>query len=67
MIKFDTEISHFLSSKSFKQFFFEKKFFQLICADSIFKAEIFQNKWVSRYLTVDNFTIRKSFSSQEIY
>ena len=49
-----------------KKFFFRKKSVHLICADSIFKTlcgNFFLHKWVSRYLTFDDFTVPKNFSS----
>ena len=43
--------------------FFEKKIFQLISADMIFKTmcAFFFNKWVSRYLSFDGFNVPKKW------
>ena len=41
-----------------KKFFLKKNFFQLICADMIFKTcGIFLNKWFSRYLSLGDFKV----------
>ena len=59
------------SSKSLTKRFFEKKqFFQLICADMIFKTVcgiFFLNKWVLRYLSFGDFKVSKNGSSQQNY
>ena len=50
-----------------KIFFREKNFFQLICADIIFKTVcgiFFLNKWVSSYLSFGVFKVPKNGSSQ---
>ena len=53
------------SPKSFKKQFFEKNFFQLICADMIQNGvqNFFLNKWVSRYLSFGDFKVPKNCSS----
>ena len=46
-----------------KTFFQKKKFFQLICADLIFKTvcrNFFKNKWVSRCLRLGDFKVPKN-------
>ena len=51
-----------------KKFFFEKKFFQLICADMIFKTvyEFFLHKWVARYSSFGDLRFRKVVLHNEI-
>ena len=50
-----------------KKKFLKKKFFQLICADMIFKimsGNFFLNKWLSRHLSFSDFKVPKNYSSQ---
>ena len=56
------------SSKSLKKFFFEKKIFQLIFADMIFKTvcgNFFFDKWVTSNLSFGRFKVLKNCSSQK--
>ena len=61
--KSDAQISGFAAVK---KAFLKKKFLKLTCTDKIYKTvcgNVFENKWVSRYLTFGDFLVPKSCSS----
>ena len=71
MGKNEAQISGFVVVKKapipLKKILQKKKFFQLICADMIFKmvsGYSFLNKWVSRYLCFSDFNVPKNCTSQ---